>query len=80
MTYPPVPPGQGSYPFRPDGYRPAGGYPPPPPVGYPPPPPAYYPPQPGYLPPPLPGYPALPASAYTPWITRVAAALIDGAI
>jgi hypothetical protein len=86
MTYPPVPPGQGSYPYPPDGYRPAGGYPPPPPVGYPLPPPANYPPppayppQPGYLPPPLPGYPALPASAYTPWITRVAAALIDGAI
>lgn len=63
MTYPPVPPGPGSYP---------------PPVGYPPLPPGYYPPPPGYFP--APGYPALPTSAYTSWITRVAASLIDGAI
>lgn len=62
MTEQPPPP-QGSYP-----YGPQGGYPPPPPpVGYPPPPA-------GYLAPPA--Y-ALPKDAYTPWLTRVAAALID---
>lgn len=66
MTYPPVPPGPGSYPPR---------------VGYPPPPPGYYPPPAGYFPAPVPGHhPAMPTSAYTSWITRVAASTIDGAI
>ena len=59
-----------------------GGYPPPPPPGgYPPPLPGGYPP-----PPPLGGYASpppgqyihvLPREAYTPWITRVIAAVID---
>ena len=48
---------------------PPGNYPPPPPGGYypPPPPGAYYPP---------PQW-ALPKEAYTPWLTRVLAFLID---
>jgi uncharacterized RDD family membrane protein YckC len=65
MTYPPVPPGPGSYP-------PLEGYSPPAPGYYPPP--SAYPPPPGYPP------SALPAAAYTSWFTRVAASLIDGAI
>jgi uncharacterized RDD family membrane protein YckC len=57
----------------------------PPPGNYPPPPPGNYPPPQGNNPPPY-GYPAegagqpgspLPADAYTPWLTRVLAALID---
>ena len=76
MTDQPPPPG---------GYQPPppqGGYPPPPPPsGYPPPPQ-----QGGYPPPPsgAPGYPppaqrgsALPKEAYTPWLHRVGAYLID---
>ncbi|WP_322857181.1 RDD family protein [Mycobacterium shigaense] len=64
------------------GYEPpAGGYeppPPPPPLpgggSYPPPPP----PAGGYVPPPPgPAIRALPTEAYTPWLTRVLAALID---
>lgn len=56
--------------------------PPPPPGNYPPPPPppGNYPPPPqataGY-PPPAPAGPALPKEAYTPWLTRVFAWLID---
>lgn len=65
MTYPPVPPGQGSYP---------------PPVGYSPPAPGYYPFPAGHFPPPGHHPAALPTSAYTSWVTRVAASLIDGAI
>jgi len=61
MTDPPPPP--------PGNYPP----PPPPPGGYPPPPP---PPGGGY-PPPAPAGPALPTEAYTPWLTRVLAWLID---
>jgi uncharacterized RDD family membrane protein YckC len=75
--YPPPPPGgyqppppQGGYPPPP----PPGGYPPPPHQGgYPPPPPG----APGYPPPPPPPGPVLPKEAYTPWITRVLAWLID---
>ena len=80
MTYPPVPPGPGRYPLPPEGYLPDGGYPPPPPGYYPPG--GYFPPGgPGYFPPGGPGYPAARATtAYTPWVTRVAASLIDGAI
>jgi uncharacterized RDD family membrane protein YckC len=80
---PPSP--QGGYP-PPGGYQPQppqGGYPPPPPPsGYPPPPQ-----QGGYPPPPpgAPGYPqppqqqgpVLPKEAYTPWLHRVGAYLID---
>jgi uncharacterized RDD family membrane protein YckC len=65
MTSPPAPP-PGSYP--------------PPPDDYPPPPPAYYPYPAGAYPYPPGGYayPApLPPQAYTPWLTRVAAYLID---
>jgi uncharacterized RDD family membrane protein YckC len=80
---PPPPPPPGNYPPPPP---PPGGYPPPPGPqggGYPPPPPpqgglGYPPPQGG------PGYPqaggpvaALPKEAYTPWLTRVLAWLID---
>lgn len=61
---------------------PPGNYPPPP-SGYPPPPGNYPPPQSSYPPPA--GYPsapggqpgALPAEAYTPWLTRVLAFLVD---
>jgi uncharacterized RDD family membrane protein YckC len=84
MTDPPPPP-PGNYPPPPP--PPPGNYPPPPPPpsGYPPPPP---PPGGGYPPPPPPppaggGYqpppaaPVLPQEAYTPWLTRVWAWLID---
>jgi uncharacterized RDD family membrane protein YckC len=50
---------------------PPGNYPPPPQGGYPPPPP-----QGGYPPPPVPG-PALPKEAYTHWISRVGAYIVD---
>lgn len=77
MTYPPTPPPPGSYPPPGDA---AQGYPV---QGYPPPS-GYYPP-PGYGQPSGGFYPAgpaagLPQSAYTPWITRVGATLIDSAI
>jgi uncharacterized RDD family membrane protein YckC len=70
-NYPPPPPG--NYPPPP-----GGGYQPPPPPppgggGYPPPPSA----QGGYAPPPVGGGQALPQDAYTPWVTRVLAYLID---
>jgi uncharacterized RDD family membrane protein YckC len=84
---PPPPPGN-----YPPPSPPPGGYPPPPPPqggGYPPPPPGNYPPPPaggayqqplqaatGY-PPPAAAGPALPTEAYTPWLTRVLAWLID---
>ena len=70
-NYPPPPPPPGGYPPPPGpqggGYGPQGG-------GYPPPPP----PQggPGYPPPPALGT-GLPKEAYTPWLTRVWAFLID---
>ncbi|WP_319435527.1 RDD family protein [Mycobacterium sp. RTGN5] len=56
--------------------------PPPPPGNYPPPPPpppgSYPPPPPGnYPPPPPPGAGAFPKDAYTPWIKRVGAYIID---
>jgi uncharacterized RDD family membrane protein YckC len=83
---PPPPPPGGPPPPPPPPPPPGGGYPPPPqPGGYPPPPPGG-----GYPPPPPPpggvGYPAPPPGqpvgqlapeAYTSWIHRVAAALID---
>ena len=86
MTDQPPPP-PGNYPPPPP--PPGGGYPPPPPPqggGYPPPPPP--PPGGGYQAPPqsaagysqVPGAPpsgALPKEAYTPWLTRVFAYLID---
>ncbi len=73
---PPTPPG--NYPPPPP---PPGGYPPPPPPqggGYPPPGGGYQAPQAtaGY-PPPAAAGPALPKEAYTPWLTRVFAWLID---
>ncbi|MDT7793728.1 MAG: hypothetical protein QOD59_3164, partial [Mycobacterium sp.] len=92
MTDQPPPPPGGYPPPPPGGYPPPppGGYqPPPPPSGYPPPPPpgGYQPPQQGGYPPPPPGAPGypppapagpvLPQEAYTPWITRVLAWLID---
>ncbi|MEK0556824.1 RDD family protein [Mycobacterium ulcerans] len=87
-SYPPPPPPPGSsggseppaggYQAPPPPSAPSGGgYPPPPPLegGYPPPPP---PSAGGYAPPPPgPAIRALPAESYTPWITRVLAALID---
>ncbi|MBP1816841.1 RDD family protein [Mycobacterium sp. OAE908] len=81
MTDQPPPP-PGNYPPPPP---PPGGYPPPPPPqagGYAPPPPAgggYQPPsQAATSYPPAPaGGPALPREAYTPWVTRVLAWLID---
>src|SRR5882757_2407508 len=84
MTDQPPPP-PGNYPPPPP---PPGGYPPPPPPqggGYPPPPPppppggGYQAPQAtaGYPPPPAAAGPALPKEAYTPWLTRVIAWLID---
>ncbi|MEK0491618.1 RDD family protein [Mycobacterium ulcerans] len=88
-SYPPPPPPPGS---SGGSEPPAGGYQAPPPPsapsggGYPPPPPPLeggYPPPPppsagGYAPPPPgPAIRALPAESYTPWITRVLAALID---
>ena len=61
----------------PGNYPPPGGFPPPgnypPPGGYPPP--GNYPPPGGFYPP-APGG-ALPKEAYTPWITRVVAYVID---
>ena len=76
MTDQPPPP-PGNYPPPPQGGYPPppqqGGYPPPPQHGgYPPPPPQG---APGYPPPP-PG-PALPKEAYTSWIHRVGAYIID---
>jgi uncharacterized RDD family membrane protein YckC len=80
MTEQPPPP-PGNYPPPPGGGYPpppppqGGGYPPPPPPqggGYPPPPP----PEGGAYPPPPSGG-ALPTEAYTPWLTRVLAFLID---
>jgi uncharacterized RDD family membrane protein YckC len=76
--YPP-PPQQGGYPPPPHqgGYPPPphqGGYPPPPHQGgYPPPPQG----GPGYPPPPSQPAATLPKEAYTPWITRVLAWIID---
>ena len=64
---PPSPPG--NYPPPPP---PPGGYPPPPGGGYQPPPQVAT----GY-PPPAAAGPALPTEAYTPWLTRVLAWLID---
>jgi len=64
MTTPPPPP-PGNYPPPPP---PGGGFPPPPGGGYPPP-------QGGFGAPPPGG--ALPTDAYTPWLTRVLAWLID---
>ncbi|MDT5064522.1 MAG: hypothetical protein QOK02_677 [Mycobacterium sp.] len=59
---------------------PPGGYPPPPPAGYPTPPPGGYPPPPppsaSYAPP-VPQGAGLPTEAYTPWLTRVLAFIID---
>ncbi|WP_328360053.1 RDD family protein [Mycobacterium sp. NBC_00419] len=79
-NYPPPPPPPGGFP-PPSG----GGYPPPPPGGgYPPPPPpqgGYAPPPPGagFGAPPLPGQPLgqLPQTAYTSWVTRAVAWIID---
>jgi uncharacterized RDD family membrane protein YckC len=84
-NYPPPPPGGnypppgGGYPPPPGGYPPPpGGYPPPPPGGYPPPQGGYPPPQGGGYPPPAgQGVGNLPTDAYTPWIKRVVAAIID---
>jgi len=83
MTDQPPPP-PGNYPPPPP---PPGGYPPPPPPqggGFPPPPPPagggyQSPPQAatGYPPPAPTGAPALPQEAYTPWLTRALAWLID---
>jgi uncharacterized RDD family membrane protein YckC len=80
MTTTPPP---GNYPPPPGNYPPPAGYPPPP-GNYPPP--AGYPLPSGNYPPPY-GYPSregggqpavqLPPDAYTPWATRVLAALID---
>jgi len=72
-AYPPPPPG--AYPPPPQ----PGAYPPPPPGAYPPPPQGNYPPPPpGYYYPPAPNVAgAFPKEAYTPWITRVLAYLID---
>ena len=74
MTNPPPPPGN----YPPPPPPPPGNYPPPPPGagGYPPPPPGAggYPPPQGY---PGPSQGGLPTDAYTPWLTRVLAWLID---
>jgi uncharacterized RDD family membrane protein YckC len=72
-NYPPPPPPPGGYPPPPPPQ--GGGYPPPPPAGggYQPPPQAAT----GYPPPAPTGGPALPQEAYTPWLTRVLAYLID---
>lgn len=69
MTEQPPPP-PGNYPTPPP--PPPGGYPPPPQGGFPPPPP---PPGGGYGGPPPGG--GLPKEAYTPWLTRVLAWIID---
>ncbi|HEX7322796.1 MAG TPA: RDD family protein [Mycobacterium sp.] len=70
--YPPPSPPPGNYPPPPPG-----NYPPPPPGNYPPPPPGGtgYPPGYGVAPLPAAGY--LPRQPYTPWISRVAAVLVD---
>ena len=81
--YPPPMPGdypqQGNYPPSPSNFPPPGNYPPPP-GGYYPPPPAgnFPPPAPGYYSPPV-GNPVgqLPQQAYTSWLTRFGAYLID---
>jgi hypothetical protein len=81
MTDQPPPP-PGNYPPPPPP-PPGGGYPPPPPLGggYPPPPSGGYPPPPpqggGFPPPPGASATALQKEAYTPWLTRVWAYLID---
>ncbi|BBX72373.1 RDD family protein [Mycobacterium shinjukuense] len=84
---PPPPPSEGNEP--PSGSYPpppGGSYPPPPSGSYPPPPPpppgGSYPPAPpsagGYAPPPPgPAIRDMPTESYTPWFTRVLAALID---
>jgi uncharacterized RDD family membrane protein YckC len=78
-NYPPPPPPPGNYPPPPGPGPQAGGYAPswrgPQGGGYPPPPPH----QGGYGYPPSPAGPvaALPKEAYTPWLTRVLAWLID---
>jgi uncharacterized RDD family membrane protein YckC len=86
MTDQPPPPPPGNYPLPPQrGYPPPpsqGGYRPPPPGNYPPPPQGGYPPPPpqnapGYPPPPAAPGPALPKEAYTSWIHRVGAYIID---
>ena len=79
MTDQPMPPPPGNYPPPPQGGYPPppppGGYPPPPQQGgYPPPPPQN---APGYPPPPPAPGPALPKEAYTSWIHRVGAYIID---
>ena len=78
MTDQPPPP-PGNYPPPPEGGYPPppqqGGYPPPPQQGgYPPPPPQG---APGYPPPPPQSGPVLPKEAYTSWIHRVGAYIID---
>ena len=80
-NYPPPPPPPGGYPPPPPPQ--GGGYPPPPPSGggyQPSPPGGGYQPSPqaaiGY-PPPAAAGPVLPKEAYTPWLTRVSAWLID---
>ena len=82
---PPPPPG-GNYPPPPPPPPPGGTYPPPPPPPPPPQPGGFQPPPPGGFPPPGGGaYPAaggqaigtLPTAAYTSWIHRVGAYLID---
>ena len=77
--YPPPPgPPPGSYP--PPGPPPGSYPPPPPPGGYVPPPGGYPPPPPANYPPPAPGagaLGALPKEAYTPWLKRVGAWVID---
>lgn len=74
--YPPPP--QGSYPSPQGGYPPPppGGYPPPPPPGFQGPPPGFQGPPPGFQAPPPPPN-VLPKEAYTPWLTRVLAWLVD---
>ncbi|WIM86605.1 RDD family protein [Candidatus Mycobacterium wuenschmannii] len=61
MTVPPPP---GNYPPPPGEYPPPGNYPPPPPPSY-------------GAGQPFPPGPGLPTDAYTPWLTRVLATLID---
>ena len=86
MTEQPPGPPSGNAPQPPPGGQPVpppGGYPPPPPPGgYPPPPPGYgppagYGPPPGYAQAPAQAVPQLPQEAYTPWVTRAVAWLID---
>jgi uncharacterized RDD family membrane protein YckC len=66
-NYPPPPPPQGGYPPPPQG----GGYPPSPSPGY------QAPQAATSYPPPAASGPALPREAYTPWLTRVLAYIID---